>query len=314
VRGFKDYVILYLKGMGMGGADVVPGVSGGTIAFISGIYEELIHSIKSFDLDAIRLLFAFRLQEFWQTINGNFLIVLFLGIATSIISLAKLITFLLQEYPIQLWSFFFGLIVISALSVGTQIKKKNFVSVFSGIVGVIVAFWVTTATPAVTPDGLWFIFLSGMVAICAMILPGISGSFILLIFGKYEFILSSLHNLELIVILVFILGCLVGILSFSRIVSWLLLHYHDLTIAMLAGFMIGSLNKIWPWKLTTQFRVNSNGDQVPFIQENILPNNFFQLTGEQPLILNAIFFMAFGFFIIVIIEKIALAVKKQNRG
>jgi len=298
----------------MGGADVVPGVSGGTIAFISGIYEELIDSIKSFDLNAIKLLIAFRLHEFWQTINGNFLLVLVLGIATSIVSLAKLITFLLHEYPIQLWSFFFGLIVISALSVGNQIKIKSYTSVLSGIIGVIAAFGITSVTPAVIPEGIWFTFLSGMVAICAMILPGISGSYILLIFGKYEFILNSLLEFEFTVISTFVLGCLIGILSFSRLVSWFLHHYHDLTISMLAGFMIGSLNKIWPWKVITQFRVNSEGDQIPFIEENVLPTDYIKLTGEQPLILFAIFFMAFGFFIIVIIEKIALAIKKQNRG
>ena len=309
MRNFKDWVLLYLKGLAMGGADVVPGVSGGTIAFITGIYEELIHSIRSFDAAAIRLLLSFKFRQFWKAVNGSFMMVLLLGIATSIISLARLITFLLQEFPIQVWSFFFGLIVISALSVGTQIKERNWKTITIGIVGIAIAYFITSATPAVTPEALWFIFISGMVAICAMILPGISGSFILLIFGKYQYILTALHNVNIEVIGVFVLGCIVGIVSFARIISWLLYHYHDLTIALLAGFMIGSLYKIWPWKLTTQYRVNSNGEQVPFLEENILPTEYLELTGNSPLILYALFFMALGFFIIVIIEKIALAVK-----
>ncbi len=314
MRTFKDWFVLYLKGMGMGGADVVPGVSGGTIAFISGIYEELIHSIKSLDLSAIRLLLKFQFREFWSAINGSFLLVLVLGIGTSIVSLAKLITFLLQEFPIQVWSFFFGLIIISALSVGTQIRKKNWISVISGLLGFAIAYGITSATPAVTPEDLWFILICGMVAICAMILPGISGSFVLLIFGKYEYILNALKDIELTIILTFVLGCIIGILSSARLISWLLNKQHDLTIAMLGGFMIGSLNKIWPWKLIVQYRVNSAGDQVPFLEENILPTEYMELTGNQPLILYSVFFMAIGFFTIVIIEKIALAVKNKGNA
>ncbi len=314
MRTFKDWILLYLKGLGMGGADVVPGVSGGTIAFISGIYEELIHSINQINLSAISLLLKCRFKEFWSAINGSFLLVLVLGIGTSIISIAKLITYLLQEFPIQLWSFFFGLIVISALSVGTQIRKKNWGSVFSGLTGIAIAYAITSAIPAVTPEESWFIFICGMIAICAMILPGISGSFILLIFGKYEFILNALKDFDIGIILTFIFGCLVGILSFARLISWLLFKWHDLTIAMLAGFMIGSLYKIWPWKLTLQYRVNRAGDQVPFLEENILPTEYMELTGSQPLILYSVFFMAFGFFTIVIIEKIALAVRNRADG
>ena len=298
----------------MGSADVVPGVSGGTIAFISGIYEELIHSIKSIDLGAVRLLFSFKLREFWYSINAPFLLVLVLGIGTSIISLAKVITYLLNTFPIQVWSFFFGLIVISALSVATQIKNRNSLTVLAGVIGVVIAYIITSSTPSSTPDDLWFIFISGTVAICAMILPGISGSFILLIFGKYEYILNALKDIDLTVILTFIVGCAFGIISFARLVSWLLKKYHDFTIALLAGFMIGSLNKIWPWKITTQFRVDSHGEQVPFIQENILPTEYLNLTGEPPLILFALFFMAVGFFTIVIIEKVALAIRKKSHA
>ncbi|MEQ9423839.1 MAG: DUF368 domain-containing protein [Cyclobacteriaceae bacterium] len=312
MKGSKDYILLYLKGIGMGGADVVPGVSGGTIAFITGIYEELINSIKSLDLNAFKLLFSLRLNEFWKHINGPFLITLFLGIVTSILSLAKLITYLLEHFPIQLWSFFFGLIVISALSVGSQIKNKNFVSGLFGVAGIVIAYLITSATPATTPDALWFIFLSGMVAICAMILPGISGSFILLIFGKYQYVLESLKDVNVAVIVVFVAGCVVGILSFSRVVSWFLQRHHDSTVAVLAGFMVGSLYKIWPWKNTLSYRVNSAGEQVPFLQDNVLPTEYLELTGNEPLLLYAVLFMAFGFFIVVILEKIALSVRKPR--
>ena len=265
-------------------------------------------------MPALMLLFQLKLKQFWSSINGWFLLVLVLGIATSIASLAKLITYLLTDFPIQLWSFFFGLIVISALSVGTQIKKRDWTSAACGILGIVIAYYITSATPAVTPEAYWFIFVSGMVAICAMILPGISGSFILLIFGKYEFILTALKNFNFLVMITFAAGCLLGILSFTRVIAWFLKRYHDRTIALLAGFMIGSLYKIWPWKYPVQYRVNSAGDQVPFIERNVLPNEYFEYTGEQPLILYALFFMALGFFIIVIIEKIALATKMKSNA
>lgn len=304
MRNLKDYVLLFLKGMGMGGADVVPGVSGGTIAFITGIYEELLDSVKSFDKDAIKLVFSGRFSAFWKHINGNFLIILLSGIFLSILSFANLIHYLLNNHPIELWSFFFGLIIISALLVTRQIRKWSLLVAIAGIFGIVLAYFITSATPASTPDNYLFIFISGAIAICAMILPGISGSFILLILGKYEFIIESVKDMNLIVIMVFGIGCAVGLLSFSRLVSWLLHVYHDVTVALLAGFMIGSLNKIWPWKETLSTRINSKGEVVPLIQQNISPTEYMQNVGE-PLILNAILFFALGILIIVAIEKIA---------
>lgn len=311
MRNLKDYVLLFLKGMGMGGADVVPGVSGGTIAFITGIYEELLDSIKSFDKGAIQLLLAGRFADFWKHINGNFLITLFSGIFLSILSLAKLIHYLLNDHPIQLWSFFFGLIIISALLVTRQIKKWNVWIAVSGISGIVIAYFITAATPATTPDNYLFIFLSGVIAICAMILPGISGSFILLILGKYEFIIESVKDMNLLVIAVFGVGCVVGLLSFSRLVSWLLHKYHDLTVALLAGFMLGSLNKIWPWKEVISTRLNSKGELVPLIQQNLWPTEYMQKVG-QPMIIHAILFFALGILLIIAIEKIAQITSQKN--
>ena len=251
----KKYLLVGLKGIGMGAADVIPGVSGGTIAFMTGIYEELVGSINSINGTAVKLLFKGKFRDFWKHINGNFLISVVAGILISIMSLAKLMTYLLNYEPIPTWAFFFGLIVASSVFMLRDIKGwkgKDFVML---VLGIILGVVVGTLSPTQTPDALWFIFLSGAIAICAMILPGISGSFILLILGKYEFMLSTLTKilsgegvlLDFAVVLVFILGALVGILAFSKFLHWLLARYHRSTLLVLVGFIIGSLVKVWPW-------------------------------------------------------------------
>ena len=253
-RTAKDYALLALKGVGMGAADVVPGVSGGTIAFIVGIYEELVDSIKGAD-KALALLFKGRIALFWRLINGPFLLAVAAGIAISIVSLAKMITWALSVYPEPVWSFFFGLVLASALFIARQISAWRYDRWIGFFAGAAIAFYITLATPAQTPDGLWFIFLSGAIAICAMLLPGVSGSFILLLLGKYEYMMTAIGNMDIPVILVFMLGAGIGIVLFSKFLSFLLKNYRDLTIASLAGFMIGSLNKVWPFK-------NALGDNV----------------------------------------------------
>ncbi|MCA6077960.1 DUF368 domain-containing protein [Fulvivirga sedimenti] len=301
----RNTLLIFLKGMGMGGADVVPGVSGGTIALIAGIYERLLNAIRSVDMDALKLLLRFQLKELWTKIDGAFLLPLLLGILTSLLTLARLIKYLMSDHPIPLWSFFFGLILISAFWVLKEIKQWKAGTVIFLIAGVIIAFLITTLTPAETPEAYWFIFLSGAIAICAMILPGISGSFILLILGKYEYILEALNERDFVTIGIFALGCLTGLLSFSRVVSWLLRHYHNATIALLAGFMLGSLNKVWPWKTVSSFRINSAGEQVPFITKNVLPTTYAQNTGEPSEILMGIFFFALGILVVVGLERLA---------
>ncbi|MDR1403607.1 MAG: DUF368 domain-containing protein [Tannerellaceae bacterium] len=282
-RGLKDYGLIMLKGIGMGAADVVPGVSGGTIAFIAGIYEELLDSIKSIDGNSLKLLFTGKASAFWKAINGNFLLTLVSGIAISIFSLAKLITYLLENQPVLVWSFFFGLVLASTLFVSKDIKKWDWKTILSFAVGGVIAYYITVATPAKTPDGLWFIFLCGAIAICAMILPGISGSFILVLLGKYYHVMEAVKNLDIVIILVFICGATIGITSFSRLLSCLLRRLHDLTIAVLAGFMLGSLNKVWPWKAA---------DSV----SNILPDN---------LIWEGAGLMILGFGVVYILEKLS---------
>lgn len=305
MRTTKDYILLYLKGIGMGGADTVPGVSGGTVAFITGIYQELLDSISSVDTTALNLLKSGRLKDLWQHINGTFLLVLLAGVFTSILSLARLLSYLLLHYPIQLWSFFFGLVIISAVLVMKEIKKWNVLVVIACLIGIAIAYYISVAAPTETPVDSWFIFIAGAVAICAMILPGISGAFILLLFGKYEYIMNALRNLDLEVIVVFALGCITGILTFARVISWLLHRYYNVAVSLLAGFMIGSLNKIWPWKEVTQYRIDSHGIQKPFLEESVLPTTYMEVTGQDPQVLWAILFMALGILIVVAIEKAA---------
>ncbi|MBK6265805.1 DUF368 domain-containing protein [Marivirga sp. S37H4] len=312
MRLLKDYFTLLLKGMAMGGADVVPGVSGGTIAFITGIYDELLTSIKSIDGEALRLITKFKIKEFWQHINGNFLITLVAGIAISIFSLAKIISYLLLTYPILVWSFFFGIIVIAAIIVARDIDNKDWKAVLAGIMGIVIAYAITEATPAETTEAWWFIFLSGAIGICAMILPGISGAFILLILGKYKFVMEAVESFNIPVILTFIAGCIVGILTFARFISWLLHKYQSMTVALLAGFMIGSLNKVWPWKVIDSFRLNSKGDQVPFLDHNVLPHQYLQEVGD-PQLIEAIAMACFGILLVIAIEKIANMLKTKTK-
>lgn len=312
MRTTKDYLLLYAKGISMGVADVIPGVSGGTIAFISGIYEELIGSIKSIDADAFKLLARFQIKSFWKSINGNFLIAVLAGIVTSLLSLARLMTYLLEHHPIPVWSFFFGLILVSAPLIMRDIKKWDVATVIAGIIGIVIAYLITILSPTETPTNLPFIFFCGALAICAMILPGISGAFILLLIGKYEYMIKALISFDIPVIIVFVIGCFLGLLGFSRFLSWILTHYRFPTLALLAGFMIGSLNKVWPWKEITAFRINSEGLQVAALDQSILPWQYVEKTGQDPKLFLAVLFVALGIFLVVAIEKIAAILKSKN--
>lgn len=300
----RNYPLLILRGCAMGAADVVPGVSGGTIAFITGIYEELIDSIKAVDLQAVKLLLKFKLAEFWKKINGNFLISVIAGIGISIFSLAKLMTWLLENHPIYIWSFFFGLIIASSVLVAKEIKKWNIFTVISLILGAVIAYGITVMTPSETPDSWWFIILSGAIAICAMILPGISGAFILLLMGKYTYILGAVSAFNIGVLLLFAVGAVAGITSFSHVLSWLLKHHHTATVSLLTGFMVGSLNKVWPWKETLQTYTDSHGVEKALVESNISPVHFGELTGSDPLLWQAILMCIAGFLLIWGIETL----------
>ena len=310
-RKLPDYLVLGAKGMAMGAADVIPGVSGGTIAFITGIYEELINSIKSVNASLFRTLFREGIAAAWKQLNGNFLVAVFSGILISIFSLARLISWLLTNHQMLVWAFFFGLIIGSAIFVGKKIKKWNTLTVLMLLAGTTLAYYITIATPATTPEALWFIFISGGVAICAMILPGISGSFILLLMGKYEYILTAVKEFNAMVLLVFGLGCVTGIIAFSNIIAWLFRKFHNATLALLTGFMIGSLNKLWPWKQVVEERLNSHGELVPFLEQSSSPARFVELTGQSTLMLPILVCALAGLLLIFVFEKLTHGVGEK---
>ena len=314
MKRFLDYIVVTVKGACMGAADVIPGVSGGTIAFITGIYDDLLGSINAIDATAVKLFFTGKFKEFWKHINGGFLLSLICGIGISVMTLAGLMQYLLENHPIQTWAFFFGLIVASSIFILRGIKGWNIKAVLFLVAGVILGVTVCTLSPTTTPDALWFIFISGAIAICAMILPGISGSFILLILGKYQYIMSAITGLtsgeaigESIVILgVFAVGAVCGILAFSRFLHWLLGKFHKETLLVLAGFIIGSLVKVWPWSnmdaiVQSQFpeaRAMAEGAMSPMAQE-IYSDYIAQvdmMTG------SAVLFAFIGFFLVTGIE------------
>lgn len=302
-RKLKDYATLVLKGMGMGAADVVPGVSGGTIAFIVGIYDELINSIKSINVKNLKLLFTGKISEFWKGINGNFLISIILGVGISVFSLAKIITWLLTNHPVLVWSFFFGLVLASTWFVSKDIKEWNWKTILSFIIGAGIAYYITVATPAETPSNYLFIFLCGAIAICAMILPGISGSFILVLLGKYFYIMEAVKTLDIVILVIFGAGAFIGITSFSRVLSYALKNFRNITLSVLTGFMLGSLNKVWPWKRVVEYYTDSHGVAKPLIEENILPNHY---------LVEAIVLMIVGFLLVYFLEK--LSSKKQTEA
>lgn len=305
-RTLKDYIIIALKGLGMGAADVVPGVSGGTIAFISGIYEELLGSISNINLGLLKTLQKDGFKEAWKQLNGNFLLSLFIGIAISIISLAKAISWLLENKPIMLWSFFFGLVLASVLYIAKQITKWNLITIILLIIGAVVAFWITTLNPLVSENSSsLFMFFAGAIAICAMILPGISGSFILVLLGAYKPILDAINNRDFTTIAMVGAGAVIGLLTFSRVLKYLFANYKNYTLAVLTGFIIGSLNKIWPWKKVLTYRTNSSGEKVPFNEQSISPFSF----DGDPQLTYAIILAIIGFGLILLLEK--LAVKEQ---
>ena len=220
------------------------------------------------------------------------------GIAIAIFSLARLMTYLLTNHPIAIWSIFFGLIVASALLVAQQIGRWNFSTVASLLVGAAIAWWITVATPAETPNDWWFVMLSGAIAICAMILPGISGAIILLLLGKYQFIMQAVGDLNIPVIVSFVVGAVAGIISFSHLLSWLLKHWHDVTVAVLMGFMVGSLNKVWPWKEGVETYSDSHGKIMPLVESNVAPGRFEALTQQDALLAEAIVLCSVGFLAI----------------
>ena len=298
-RSFFEYLVLTLKGFCMGAADVVPGVSGGTMAFILGIYEELIAAIKSFDLKSLKLLVTLKIRLLLGHVSWRFLLAVGIGILTAIFSLARVLSWLLQNRPVLIWSFFLGLILASVVSVSRRIEKWRLLIwlCFSG--GMVGTYFLVGLVPVSTPTDPWFLFFCGAIAICAMILPGISGSFILVLLGKYQFILGAVNDRNFAVLSIVVAGACVGIALFSRLLGWLLNRYHDLTVAVLTGLMLGSLRKVWPWKETIESLVDTHGHAVSVVQANILPGRW---DGE---VFAAFLLMMAGLLAVFLLDRIA---------
>jgi putative membrane protein len=333
-RRFIDYLIISFKGMAMGAADAVPGVSGGTIAFISGIYEELINTISNVNLTTLKTLKTEGVKAFWTKVNGNFLLALLIGMVISFASFMKLAKYLIEQHPVLIWSFFFGLIIASILFIGKQITKWNIATIIAVLLGAVLAYYITSLPSMASSNNPFFLFFAGAIAICAMILPGISGSFILVILGAYKTLSVAIDSLDFKKIAIFALGAIVGLLSFSRVLKWLFKNYHNITLAVLTGFIFGSLNKIWPWKETISVMPDATKEVVPFtsvsdlgtlsvyqktiqdyesyktiIEKSISPSNYSKLNQIDDQVFTAIALMTIGFLTIFILEKIGNKVK-----
>jgi putative membrane protein len=337
-RNFLQYFIITLKGVAMGAADAVPGVSGGTIAFISGIYEELVTTISNINLSLFKTLKNKGLKAFWEQANASFLLALLIGILISFVSFMRLAKYLIENQPILIWSFFFGLIIASIIYVGKQIKKWQLSTFIALIAGTAIAYYVTTLTSLGTNENAYFLFFAGALAICAMILPGISGSFILVILGAYKTLSDALHDFDLKRIAIFAGGAIIGLLSFSHVLKWLFKNYENTTLALLTGFIVGSLNKIWPWKETFSvyskeargiitFSEVSEVGTLSVFQQNIQDFETYKTAVEKsvgpfryseinssidPQLFQAVLFIIIGFLTIFLLEKIALRKKKHS--
>jgi len=327
-RNISQYLIIGLKGVAMGAADAVPGVSGGTIAFISGIYEELVTTISSIDFSLFKTLKKQGFLAFWKQLNGGFLIALLSGILVSFVSFMRLAKYLIEYHPVLIWSFFFGLIVASIIYVARQIKKWRLSTLISLIVGTLMAYYITTLPSLGSNENPYFLFFAGALAICAMILPGISGSFILVILGAYKTLSDALHDFNFQRIALFAGGAVLGLLSFSRLLKWLFKNHENTTLALLTGFIIGSLNKIWPWKETLTVYSKELGANIPFseisnlgtlsvyqksiqdfesyktaVELSISPTTYETLNqGLDPQLLQSIIYMIVGFLTIYLLE------------
>ena len=299
-RSILAYFIITLKGIAMGAADVVPGVSGGTIAFISGIYEELVTTISGINLGLLKEWREFGFSSMWKKANGNFIIALFLGIAISVFTVMRLANYLLENHPILIWSFFFGLVIASIWFVGKQIPKWNAKIITALVLGAAVAFYITTLPPITGTQSPFFLFIAGAIAVCAMILPGISGAFILVLLGAYKTISEAIHDFDFKTIGIVAVGAVVGLLSFSRVLKWLFLKYKAVTLAVLTGFITGSLNKIWPWKEILETVTIGDKDMV-IREQSVLPQHF----DGDPQLIFALLLMVAGFLLILILERVA---------
>ena len=305
-RSLKEYIVIGLKGMAMGAADVVPGVSGGTIAFISGIYEELLESISNINFKLLKILKSDGIEAAWKQVNGSFLLALFVGVSISIFSLAKTIKWLLENEPVLLWSFFFGLVLASIIYIGKQVEIWNTKIIILFILGISFGYLVTVVSPTnVGEINYLFLVFAGAIASCAMILPGISGAYILLLLGAYPIVMTAITTKDYKIIGAIAVGVIIGLLSFARLLKWLFSNYKNQMLIVLTGLMLGSLNKVWPWKEAVSTYIDRHGVVKPLVEESISPFSF----DGDPKLMFAIILAFVGFGLILLMEK--LAVKKE---
>ncbi len=309
MKHFYSYFLLFLKGLGIGSVDIVPGISGSTIALFVGVYEELLQAFQAFDVVALQLLSTGQFKALWKYLRGSFLLPLVLGIGLSMVTTVQFVIYFLTDYPIQTWSFFSGITLVTVSTIYQKIKRWHLRTVLISLGGLIVAYGITRATPLHTPHSSFFIGLSGCIAVCAMLLPGISGSFMLVLLGKYMFMLHALQTFQLSNLIPFALGGVIGLLSFSRLVAWLLRRYHDSTLALLAGFIIGSLSKTWPWK---QLQENLAHESL-LSPQNLSPAQFQATYHQDPLVLQALLWTCIGISLVVGLERIAREKKLRSK-
>jgi putative membrane protein len=302
----KQYISLIIKGMGMGAANVIPGVSGGTIALITGILERLLDAIKSFNIKAFKLIIKGRFKEFAAHVDLWFLLAVFSGIGIAILSLARLLEYLFEHYPIHVWAFFFGLILASVYYISRMISRLNIVNILFYLTGIGIAVWIALMDVGRENDSTAYLFICGIVAICAMILPGISGSFILLIMGNYQLVMiDAVNDLNIKILIPVAVGSVAGLLGFSHLLSWVYKKFRDQTTAILSGFILGSLWILWPWKHILSTYTDRHGEVLPLKQENVLPGSFEQLTGNDSFLIPAIILAIAGILVIVLTETLA---------
>lgn len=298
------YLRIFLKGMTMGACDAVPGVSGGTIAFITGIYEKLISSLSMITPKLIPEAIKWGFPFVWKKINGNFLLAVGLGVLAGFFSVAKLIMTLLEEYPPAIWSLFFAVVLASSFLLLKRIHYWNPLKVFLLCFGTAFGYGVSVLSHGTLDHSIFSIFLSGVLGICAMLLPGISGGFVLLILGQYVFIVNSLLSFKVDVIILFVLGCLVGLLSLSHFLKWLFRVYYQGALCLVVGLMLGSLNKLWPWKQVVSFGAGRDGELIPLVELNISPFSYQELLGLNPLIVPCFFIMVIGITAILMLDQV----------
>lgn len=296
----------------MGATGVLQGISGASMALLLGIYHEFIFSLAAMDVNALQMLKQKSFAAFWKRINGNFLLVLIAGIVAGLLTLRALFGFYFTQYPIFISSFFFSLVIIAALLLLRKITRWNIGVVLFVLAGLALSYFITRSAPFSSPDSHFFSFIAGILAGATFVIPGVSGAFILMFIGKYQHILTSFGSLEIEVIILFIAGGILGILVIARFMARLLAEFHNATVALFAGLMIGSLNKIWPWREVFEYATTIQGKRIPAFDKSILPWRYLELTGKDPQVFYAILMMALGVFMVVLIEKIAARLKTKS--